>query len=135
MASLPGKNTDSLIGAVVKILDDEGIRLVESTLLLKSLLAGEGTLSRRKPSGDELRDGEYEAYYVARVFSFTPQKVRVPAGARVTFYVTSPDVEHGFSIPETGVNDANLTPALPVIWVQRHHAKQVVESPLAIRFR
>ncbi len=25
-------------------------------------------------------------------------------GAHVTFYVTSADVEHGFSIPETGVN-------------------------------
>ncbi|HZO94185.1 MAG TPA: cytochrome c oxidase subunit II [Candidatus Baltobacteraceae bacterium] len=46
----------------------------------------------------------YEAYYVARIFSFTPSEIRVPAGSRVTFYVTSADVEHGFSIPETGVN-------------------------------
>jgi cytochrome c oxidase subunit II len=48
--------------------------------------------------------GVYEAYYVARVFSFTPATIEIPAGARVTFYVTSGDVEHGFSIPETGVN-------------------------------
>jgi len=48
--------------------------------------------------------GVYEAYYVARIFSFTPAEIRVPAGSRVTFYVTSADVEHGFSIPETGVN-------------------------------
>jgi cytochrome c oxidase subunit 2 len=48
--------------------------------------------------------GAYEAYYVARIFSFTPAEISIPAGSRVTFYVTSADVEHGFSIPETGVN-------------------------------
>ncbi len=46
----------------------------------------------------------YEAYYVAQIFSFTPATITVPAGSRITFYVTSSDVEHGFSIPETGVN-------------------------------
>src|SRR6202007_2408679 len=33
--SLPRKNTDSLIGAVARVLEDEGIRLVDSTLFLK----------------------------------------------------------------------------------------------------
>ena len=56
------------------------------------------------PGLRKVADGAYEAYYVARVFSFTPASIDVPAGARVTFYVTSADVEHGFSIPETGVN-------------------------------
>jgi len=28
----------------------------------------------------------------------------VPLGSHVTFYVTSEDVEHGFSIPETSIN-------------------------------
>ena len=54
-------------------------------------------------------ENAYEAYYVARIFSFTPAEIDVPAGSRVTFYVTSADVEHGFSIPETGVN-AMVTP-------------------------
>jgi cytochrome c oxidase subunit II len=57
-----------------------------------------------KPSLRKIADGDYEAYYVARIFSFTPEQIDVPAGARVTFYVTSADVEHGFSIPATGVN-------------------------------
>jgi cytochrome c oxidase subunit 2 len=48
--------------------------------------------------------GAYEAYYVSRIFSFAPATITIPAGAHVTFYVTSEDVEHGFSIPETGVN-------------------------------
>jgi cytochrome c oxidase subunit 2 len=56
------------------------------------------------PGLRKIADGAYEAYFVARVFSFSPAEIRVPAGSRVTFYVTSTDVEHGFSIPETGVN-------------------------------
>jgi cytochrome c oxidase subunit II len=56
------------------------------------------------PGLRKIADGAYEAYYVARIFSFSPTEIRVPAGSRVTFYVTSADVEHGFSIPETGVN-------------------------------
>ena len=38
---------------------DEGIDLVESTLLLKDLIAPEGVLTRRKPNDDEKRDIEY----------------------------------------------------------------------------
>jgi cytochrome c oxidase subunit 2 len=57
-----------------------------------------------KPGLRKIADGEYEAYYVARIFSYTPDTITVPVGAHVTFYVTSGDVEHGFSIPETGVN-------------------------------
>jgi len=62
-----------------------------------------------KPGLRKVADGVYEAYYVAQIFSFTPHTISVPAGSRVTFYVTSADVEHGFSIPETGVN-AMVTP-------------------------
>jgi cytochrome c oxidase subunit II len=56
------------------------------------------------PGLRKISDRVYEAYYVARVFSFAPATIEIPVGSRVTFYVTSGDVEHGFSIPETGVN-------------------------------
>lgn len=59
LGSLKEKNTESLIGGVAKVLADEGIRLADSTLLLKPLLAGAGTLSRRKPTSDEERDIAY----------------------------------------------------------------------------
>jgi UDP-2,3-diacylglucosamine hydrolase len=59
LAPLAGKNTDGLIGAVAKVLRDEGIELVDSTLLLKDLLAPEGVLTRRRPTDDEKRDLEY----------------------------------------------------------------------------
>jgi DUF1009 family protein len=59
LASIETKNTDGLIGAVAKVLKDEGIELADSTLLLKDLLAHEGVLTRRKPDAEELRDIEY----------------------------------------------------------------------------
>jgi len=59
LGALKQKNTDGLIGAVAKVLADEGIRLADSTLLLKPLLAGEGVLTKRKPSKDEERDIAY----------------------------------------------------------------------------
>jgi cytochrome c oxidase subunit 2 len=56
------------------------------------------------PGLHKLANGSYEAYYVAHIFSFEPHHLSVPLGAHVTFYVTSTDVEHGFSVPETGIN-------------------------------
>ncbi len=59
LASIETKNTEGLIGGVSKVLRDEGIELVDSTLLLKDLLAPEGVLTKRAPTPDELRDIEY----------------------------------------------------------------------------
>ena len=59
LLSLPRKNTDSLIGAVAKVLEEEGIQLVDSTLFLKPLLPGVGVLSRRAPNEHEAADIEY----------------------------------------------------------------------------
>ncbi len=59
LASLPEKNTDALIFGVARVLEDEGIKLVDSTTLLKPMLAGRGALTKRKPDGDEERDAAY----------------------------------------------------------------------------
>ena len=59
LLSLRTRNTDALIGAVAKVLGDEGITLINSTSLLEPLLARTGTLTRREPSGEEQRDVEY----------------------------------------------------------------------------
>lgn len=59
LASIDTKNTEGLINAVARVLKDEGIDLVDSTLLLKDLLAPEGVLTNRKPDADELRDLDY----------------------------------------------------------------------------
>jgi DUF1009 family protein len=59
LLTLGSKNTDSLIGAVQKVLSDEGIELVDSTSLLKPLLAPLGAVTKRKPDSDEQRDLDY----------------------------------------------------------------------------
>lgn len=59
LVSLRERNTDALIGGVAKLLEQEGIRLADSTRLLKPLLAGEGPLTKREPDGDEQADLVY----------------------------------------------------------------------------
>ena len=66
--SLPRKNTDSLIGAVARVLEDEGIRLVDSTLFLKPLVPEAGVLTKRAPDERERADIEY-GFGVARQLS------------------------------------------------------------------
>src|ERR1700687_5591816 len=57
--SLPRKNTDALIGAVARVLQDEGIRLVDSTIFLKPLVPEPGVLTRRAPTEHEAEDIGY----------------------------------------------------------------------------
>ncbi len=57
--SLPRKNTDSLIGAVAKVFEEEGIQLVDSTLFLKPLLPTAGVLTKRAPDQRESADIQY----------------------------------------------------------------------------
>lgn len=59
LLSLPSKNTDSLIGAVARILQEEGIELVDSTRFLGSLLPSAGVLTRRAPDASETADIAY----------------------------------------------------------------------------
>jgi DUF1009 family protein len=59
LLSLTRKNTDSLIGAVARVLEDEGIRLVDSTLFLKPLVPEAGVLTKRAPDPREADDIAY----------------------------------------------------------------------------
>ncbi len=57
--ALPRKNTDALIGAVAKVLEDDGIQLVDSTAFLKPLVPQPGVLTRRAPDAREAADIAY----------------------------------------------------------------------------
>jgi DUF1009 family protein len=57
--SLPLKNTDSLIGAVARMLESEGIQLVDSTVFLQPLVPDAGVLTRRAPDAHEAADIAY----------------------------------------------------------------------------
>lgn len=65
--SLPAKNTDSLIGAVAKVLEEEGIELVDSTNFLGSLLPAPGILTRRAPDKAEAADLGYGREIARRI--------------------------------------------------------------------
>jgi UDP-2,3-diacylglucosamine hydrolase len=59
LLSLGTRNTDSLLGAVAKVLADEGIILENSTSLLEPLLARPGVLTKRAPSAQEQKNIAY----------------------------------------------------------------------------
>jgi DUF1009 family protein len=59
LLSLGTRNTDSLLGAVAKVLADEGILLENSTALLEPLLAKTGVLTKRAPNEQERKNIEY----------------------------------------------------------------------------
>jgi len=59
LLSLGTRNTDSLLGAVAKVLADEGIVLENSTSLLEPLLAKLGVLTKRAPTGQEKKNVAY----------------------------------------------------------------------------
>lgn len=59
LLNLRTRNTDMLLGAVAKVLGDEGIELIPSTAYLEPLLAAPGVLTARAPGETEERDIEY----------------------------------------------------------------------------
>src|SRR5438128_3764708 len=59
LLSLTTRNTDSLLGAVAKVLADEGITLESSTALLEPLLAKPGLLTKRPPTDQERKNIDY----------------------------------------------------------------------------
>ena len=59
LLNLRTRSTDMLLGAVAKVLGDEGIELVSSTQFLEPLLAKAGVLTRRAPDEEERKDIAY----------------------------------------------------------------------------
>jgi DUF1009 family protein len=59
LLSLTTRNTDSLLGAIAKVLADEGITLEKSTWLLEPLLVKPGVLTKREPTEQERKNVEY----------------------------------------------------------------------------
>jgi len=59
LLSVATRNTDSLIGAVAKVLAEEGITLENSTWLLEPLLVKPGALTRRAPTEQERKNIDY----------------------------------------------------------------------------
>jgi cytochrome c oxidase subunit II len=86
---------------VVALADDitppQGLKAIDPTRVAQ-------TPPFDHPGLRRLADGTYEAYYVARIFSFAPSTLSVPVNKKIIFYVTSADVVHGFYVAKTDVN-------------------------------
>ena len=59
LQGLNRKNTDMLLGSVVRMIEGRGMKVLDSTLFLKPLLPEAGTLTRRDPDEDEVADIAY----------------------------------------------------------------------------
>ena len=57
-----------------------------------------------EPGVQQVGENEYEVYVIAEQFEFRPDPIVVPEHSTVTFYVTSPDVIHGFGVVGTNAN-------------------------------
>src|SRR5438552_12709484 len=84
LLSLATRNTDSLLGAVAKVLADEGIILENSTSMLEPQLAKAGVLTRRPPTEPEQKNIDYGRTLARHLAQFDiGQTVVVAEGACV----------------------------------------------------
>jgi UDP-2,3-diacylglucosamine hydrolase len=80
LLNLRTRNTDMLLGAVAKVLSDEGIELISSTAYLEPLLARPGVLTARAPTADEQQDLAYGREVAAALAGFDIGQTVVVAG-------------------------------------------------------
>jgi UDP-2,3-diacylglucosamine hydrolase len=84
LLNLRTRNTDMLLGAVAKVLGDEGIELISSTEFLEPMLAVEGLLTKRAPDEMERGDISYGLTVARGIAGFDlGQTVVIAAGACV----------------------------------------------------
>lgn len=70
LLNLRTRNTDMLLGAVARVLADEGIELMSSTAFLEPMLAAEGVLTERVPDEEERRNIDYGMQVARAVAGF-----------------------------------------------------------------
>ena len=84
LLTLGSRNTDSLLGAIAKVLAEEGIILEDSTSMLEPLLAKAGVLTRRPPTEPEQKNIDYGRTLARHLAQFDiGQTVVVAEGACV----------------------------------------------------
>src|SRR5215472_15673008 len=84
LLNLRTRNTDMLLGAIAKVLEDEGITLISSTSFLEPMLAPAGVLTARAPDANERADIDYGLTVARGIAGFDlGQTVVIAAGACV----------------------------------------------------
>jgi len=125
LLNLRTRNTDMLLGAVAKVLADEGIELISSTAFLEPLLAEEGVLTRRPPDEEERKNIEYGLSVARSVAGFDiGQTVVVAAQACVAIEAmegTDAAIERAGALMRTLDEEASI--------LQRHLTVVKVAKP------
>jgi DUF1009 family protein len=80
LLNLRTRNTDMLLGAIAKVLSDEGIELISSTSFLEPLLAQTGVLTSRAPNEEERKDIAYGREVAAAIAGYDIGQTVVIAG-------------------------------------------------------
>ncbi|HVS74954.1 MAG TPA: UDP-2,3-diacylglucosamine diphosphatase LpxI [Candidatus Acidoferrales bacterium] len=112
LLSLTRKSTDALIGAVAKVLEDEGIHLVDSTAFLSPLVPEAGVLTRRAPDEREAADIAYGLGVARQIAGMDiGQTVVIAEGACVA-------VEAMEGTDEAIVRGARITGGKPLVVVK-----------------
>jgi len=135
LLNLRTRSTDMLLGAVAKVLSDEGIELISSTAFLEPLLAQEGVLTERAPNQDECKNIEYGLGVARAVAGFDiGQTVVVAAQACVAVEAmegTDATIERAGRIMESLAGDAStLERRLTVVKVAKPNQDMRFDVPV-----
>jgi DUF1009 family protein len=135
LLSLRTRSTDMLLGAVAKVLGDEGIELISSTAYLEPLLAAAGVMTRRAPSEDELRDVEYGLTVARAIAGYDlGQTVVIAAQACVAVEAmegTDATIARAGELFRTlGAGDSTLSRALTVVKVAKPNQDMRFDVPV-----
>jgi len=135
LLSLGTRNTDSLLGAVAKVLADEGIMLENSTSLLEPLLAKSGVLTKRAPTEQERKNIDYGRAVARHLAQYDiGQTVVIAESACVAVEAmegTDATIERAGQIMHSLEGDAStLSRALTVVKIAKPHQDMRFDVPV-----
>lgn len=135
LLNLRTRSTDMLLGAVAKVLGDEGIELISSTAYLEPLLAQAGVLTRRAPSEEELKDIAYGRTVAQAIAAYDlGQTVAIAAQACVAVEAmegTDATIERAGALFQTlGDGQTTLSRSLTVVKVAKPNQDMRFDVPV-----
>src|SRR6476620_4627340 len=135
LLSLGTRNTDSLIGAIAKVLEDEGIHLMRSTEFLEPLLAKPGVLTKRAPIEEEKKNIAYGRDVARHIAHYDiGQTVVIAESACVAVEAmegTDAAIERAGAIMRSLTSDAStLSRALTVVKVAKPNQDMRFDVPV-----
>jgi len=135
LLSLRTRNTDALLGAVAKVLADEGIALENSTSFLEPLLAKPGVLTKRRLTEQEKKNIEYGRAVAQHLAQYDiGQTVVVAEGACVAVEAmegTDSTIERaGQIMASLEPGDSTLSRALTVVKIAKPNQDMRFDVPV-----